>query len=72
MDKCDFCTDLRNIEPASYISCSNGDPDWLIDAKKNKQFIIPYRKNDEQYFVIVDRCPVCGHVFTEEDYDDYL
>lgn len=72
MNECDFCTDLRNIEPAAYISCSYGDPEWLIEAKKNKQFIMPYRKNGEQYFVIVDKCPVCGHVFTEEDYDEYL
>lgn len=72
MNKCKFCTDLRNIEPARYISCSDGDPDWLIEAKKKKQFIYHYWEKGEEYFIIVDKCPVCGHVFTEEEYDDYL
>ena len=41
MCDCKFCTDLRNIEPASYISMAGGDPDWLLDAKiKNNLYII--------------------------------
>lgn len=72
MSECKFCTDLRNIEPASYISASGGDPDWLIEAKKHKQMIYHYWDSGNQYFVVVDRCPVCGHVFTEEDYDSYF
>ena len=72
MTDCKFCTDLRNIEPASYISASGGDPDWILEAKRHKQFIYHYWNNGSQYFVVVDRCPVCGHVFTEEDYDNYL
>lgn len=72
MRVCNFCTDLRNIEPASYIGCSDGDPEWLIEAKKKKQFIYHHFDNGNQYFVVIEKCPVCGHVFTEEDYDDYL
>lgn len=71
VSECKFCTDLRNIEPASYISMSGGDPDWLLDAKNKKQFIYHYWENGEQYFAIIDKCPVCGHIFTEEDYDEY-
>ena len=55
MSECKFCTDLRNIEPASYISASGGDPDWLIDAKKHKQMIYHYWDSGNQYFVVVDR-----------------
>ena len=72
MSDCKFCTDLRNIEPASYISASGGDPDWLLEAKKHKQFVYHYWDNGNQYFVVVDKCPVCGHIFTEDDYDSYF
>lgn len=73
MEECDFCSDMRNIEPAKYISAANGeDPEWLVDAKKKHQFIYHYWDDGNQYFAVVDKCPVCGHIFTEEDYGSYF
>ena len=65
---CDFCNDLRNIEPASYIG--GGDEEfkkWIEKAREEKKFILDL--GDE--FAIVDKCPKCGYEFTEEDYDSY-
>lgn len=65
---CDFCTDLRNIEPAKYIG--GGDEEfekWIAKAREKKKFILDTK--DE--FIVVDECPVCGYRFTEEDYDNY-
>lgn len=70
---CDFCNDLRNIEPANYIG--GGDAEiqkFLNKAKEKKQFIYHYHNDaGEIVLMIVDKCPVCGYKFTEEDYDDY-
>lgn len=66
---CDFCSDLRNIEPAKYIG--GGDmtfQKWINKAREKKKFILETK--DE--FVVVDECPVCGYKFTEEDYDGNL
>lgn len=66
---CNFCNDMRNIQPASDIG--GGDEEfqqWIKKAREAKQFILV---SDDDYFYIVDKCPVCGYVFTEEDYDSY-
>jgi len=65
---CDFCNDLRNIEPASYIS--GGDEEfqkWINEAREQKKFILDLGDK----FAIIDECPKCGYKFTEEDYDNY-
>lgn len=69
---CDFCNDLRNIEPASYIG--GGDDDFkafIQNAKGNKKFVYHYDVDEGTMFEVIDKCPVCGHNFTEEDYDSY-
>lgn len=69
---CDFCDDLRNIEPANYIG--GGDAEiqkFLNKAKEKKQFIWHYHTDDGITLVIVDKCPVCGRKFTPKDYDEY-
>lgn len=66
---CEFCNDLRNIEPAKYIS--GGDKkfqEWINKAKAEKKFVYNVR---EDLFIIVSSCPACGYEFTEEDYDSY-
>lgn len=66
---CEFCNDLRNIEPAKYIS--GGDEDfqkWITKARDKKKFIL----ETENELKIVNRCPKCGYKFTSEDYDNYL
>ena len=65
---CEFCRDLRNIQPASFIG--GGDEEfrkWIEEARKHKKFILNLRDK----FVVVDECPMCGYEFTEEDYDSY-
>ena len=70
---CDFCNDLRNIEPAKYIGCNDNEIKKLIDkAKEEKKFMCHYKTEEGTYFWIVDKCPVCGYEFTEEDYDSYF
>lgn len=67
---CSFCTDLRNIEPAKYISGGSEQFQKFINrAKEQKKFII-YLGNVGKCG-IVDRYPKCGYEFTEEDYDSY-
>ena len=40
---CDFCNDLRNIEPAKYIGGGSGSLQKFIEgAKKEKAFIYHY------------------------------
>ena len=66
---CDFCNDLRNVEPASYIG--GGDEEfrkWIEEARKKKQFLLDLGNGE---FSIIDKCPKCGYIFTEEDYDYY-
>lgn len=71
---CDYCNDLRNVEPAKYIG--GGDEElkaFIAKARENKKFIsITRQRNGVVFFEIVDKCPMCGHEFTEEDYDSYL
>ena len=65
---CDFCTDLRNIEPAKYIDGGNEEfKEWIKKARENKKFILDLGDS----FIIVDECPMCGYEFTEKDYDSY-
>lgn len=67
-DKCDFCTDLRNIEPAKYIDGGNEEfQKWIANAREKKKFILSTKNK----FIVVDKCPICGYMFTEEDYDNY-
>ena len=62
---CDFCSDLRNIEPAKDIDSTNEDfQKWILKAREKKKFIL---KTKEKFY-IVDECPVCGYKFTDEDY----
>lgn len=67
--KCNFCSDLRNIEPAKDISGEDENfQKWINKARSKKKFIL---KTKEE-FIVVNECPVCGYKFTEEDYDNYL
>lgn len=71
MNGCEFCTDLRNIQPAKYIGYHKGIKEvaeFFEKAKAEKKFIL----ETENAFEIVDKCPKCGHVFTEKDYDKYI
>ena len=74
---CEYCNDLRNISPAKYIGVDNLPKDddiriFIEDAAKNKKFIWDtFDENDDPIFVIVDKCPLCGYEFDEEDYDSY-
>lgn len=66
---CNFCNDLRNIEPAKYIG--GGDEEfkkWIETAKEHKKFILCLKNK----FMIIDNCPECGYEFTKEDYDSYI
>lgn len=68
---CDFCEDLRNIEPASYLG--GGDEEfqsWIREMRKKKAFIWVRSTDDGYELSAVKKCPVCGHVFTEEEYDE--
>ena len=65
---CDFCTDLRNIEPAKYIGGGNDKfKEWIKKAREQKKFILDLGDK----FAIVDECPMCGYEFTADDYDSY-
>ena len=74
---CEYCNDLRFISPAKYIGVSNLPKDdetriFVEEAAKNKKFIWDtFDENDDHIFVIVDKCPLCGYEFDEEDYDSY-
>lgn len=69
---CEFCNDLRNIEPAKYIGGGDDKLKQFIDkAKENKQFVYHYSTDDGTVFEVIAKCPVCGYEFTEEDYDSY-
>ena len=65
---CDFCNDLRNIQPAKYIGGEDEEFEkWIEKAREAKQFILVM----DDGFYIIDKCPVCKYVFTEDDYDSY-
>ena len=69
---CEYCNDLRYIEPAKYIG--GGDKElreFIEKAKEKKQFVHHYKKGNGTIFEIIDKCPNCGYEFTEEDYDSY-
>lgn len=69
---CKFCNDLRYIEPAKYIGGGDAElQEFISEAAKKKQFIHHYRTEEGTVFNIVNKCPVCGYEFTEEDYDSY-
>ena len=69
---CDFCNDLRNIEPASYLGGGDAEfQEWIKEKRKKKAFIMYHNIDDEFVeLIVVEKCPVCGHVFTEEEYDE--
>lgn len=71
---CEFCNDLVHIEPASYFGydkTNEKEKNFFEKAIKDKKFIwIDYTDSGKTYYA-VDKCPVCGHIFTEEDYDSY-
>lgn len=57
MHGCDFCNDLRNIEPAKYIG--GGDEEfkkWIKEARKKKKFILDLSDR----LVMIDKCPFVG------------
>lgn len=68
---CDFCNDLRYIEPASYVGCQDDAgqelKDFINKAREEKKFLRHY----DSGIGIIEKCPKCGYVFTEEDYDSY-
>lgn len=72
---CEWCSDLRNVEPAGYVGC--GDPEaraWLKEQHKQKHFLTFKWVEGAEHpipFVILE-CPYCHHKFTEKDYDDYM
>lgn len=69
---CDFCNNLINIEPAKYISGGSDEiQNFLKKAKEDKKFILWEKEGNDCYLTIVDKCPVCGYEFSEEDYDSY-
>ena len=52
---CDFCNDLRNVEPAKYIhSEDKGLQEFLEKADKNKKFITILHKQDETILFLND------------------
>ncbi len=71
--RCDYCLDFRHIEPAKYINGGNEEfKSFINKAKKNKKFIETRRTENQTIFTIVEKCPMCGHVFTKDDYDSYI
>lgn len=69
---CNFCTNLLNISPAKLFTDSvNGYSELIKDAKKHNEWILKLFDGHANVYSITDRCPVCGYVFTTEDYDNY-
>ena len=68
---CKFCNDLRYIEPASYVGYSKDASqefkDFIDKAREEKKFLY----HPDKRICVVEKCPMCGYVFTEEDYDSY-
>lgn len=45
--------------------------EWIKEKRKKKAFIMYHNIDDEFVeLIVVEKCPVCGHVFTEEEYDE--
>lgn len=69
---CDFCSDMRNVEPARYIATNDKEiSEFLKEADSQKKFIYHWHEGIEIVFAMIDECPVCGHKFTEEEYVSY-
>lgn len=65
---CDFCRDLRNIQPASYVDGGDDEfQEWIKKCRECKAFIIM----GKEFFTATHECPVCGKIFTDGDYDSY-
>lgn len=69
---CSYCQDLRNIEPASYVSSDDKNlKELIMKARAEKKFLHHFSVDGEKYIQVVDQCPVCGYQFTPEDYASY-
>ena len=68
---CDYCEDDRFIEPAGNIHSNDSDTNDILKQchEEKKFFRIHYLNGIVDSLEVVDRCPICGHLFTEEDYD---
>lgn len=74
---CEFCNDLINVQPAKYVAVVNNDNSpvatddevrkFLEKAKEEKRFLMFEGDNIH----VVNKCPACGYVFSEKDYDSY-
>lgn len=67
--KCDFCSDIRIIEPAKdiFLKTQNKERlEWLKDKQDKKKMIMFV----DGALLEVNYCPICGYKFTEEDYDN--
>lgn len=70
---CNFCNDLRNIQPAKYIGLNPKEDyseevlNFFKRTKENKSFLLFTPDN----IYVINKCPECGYEFTEEDYDSY-
>ena len=70
--KCEFCADLRNIQPAKYIKGWDKESKETITRwHNNKKFVMIIREDEGIWFEKIDKCPVCGYRFTKEDYNGY-
>lgn len=69
---CDYCEDARFIERSGDIFSANSSlNDVLQQLHKDKKFVNKcYQDGHMIGFSPVECCPVCGHTFTEEDYDE--
>lgn len=66
---CDFCNDLRNIQPAGYIGGGNEEfRKTILEAHEQKKFLLI----GKHIFCVVNQCPICGYEFSDEDYDSYF
>lgn len=70
---CKWCNDLRNIEPAKYISIEDKEKGKIIEQlDKEKRFVrITHNEDLTWNLEVMIGCPKCGYIFTEEDYDSY-
>jgi hypothetical protein len=66
---CDFCSNWQNIEPAKYIAIAGNTEleRCTQQANMDKKFFLLTPSG----FVPVEKCPICGYIFTTEDYDNY-
>lgn len=72
---CEWCSDLRNLQPAKYIGVKDEEArKWLEMQHEMKHFIYIDDRSDPEvvHMFAVLQCPKCNHVFTTEDYDEYM